>query len=482
MPNGRSQGWGWVRLASPAVPGQRFDRRFPLVVATALAYFVGIGVLVPVLPRYVEEELGGGGAAVGAAVGVFAVSAAALRPWIGRLGDTRGRRVLAVGGCLLAAVSIAGYSLPGGLATLLVLRLVTGAGEAAAFVGAATTAQDMAPPGRRGQAASFFSIAVYGGLGAGPPLGEWVYRHHGPSVAWAVAAGACLVGAALGTRLPRGVVHEVAGSGGAGGPAAGTAGVGREPAGSGTLAAPAGGAAGVAEGTAAGTAGAVPGGAASPAASAAAAGPAEAAGPAVPVGSAGRSGWRGVLHPAALRPGVVLALSACGFAGFGAFVPLYVDEIGVRDAGPALAEYAVIVLVVRILGSLLPDVLGSRTAPLLALVLQGAGLVVLAGWASPTGLYAGTAVFAAGVSLLYPALFPVVVDAAPEHERSQAIATFTLFFDIAMGAGAPLLGLVVTLTDERGAFVAAAVLAAVGFAIHRSTPLPARSDPVARPA
>jgi MFS family permease len=184
------------------------------------------------------------------------------------------------------------------------------------------------------------------------------------------------------------------------------------------------------------------------------------------------------LHPAAFRPGVILFLGASGYAGFSSFVPLYVDEIGLDDAGPAFVEYAVIVLSVRILGSRLPDVLGPRRGPLAALALQSTGLLLMGLWAAPAGLYVATAIYACGVSLLYPALFPVVVDAAPPEERSHAIATFTLGFDLSMGLGAPLLGLVVALTGERGAFVTAGLLSALGFLLHRSTRTPARA-PVA---
>lgn len=384
------------------MPAAAFDRRFAVVVAAAFAYFCGLGVLAPVLPRYVEDELHGGGAAVGLVVGMFAVSAALLRPWVGRVGDRRGRRILVIGGCSVAAASILGYGLPGGLAVLLVLRLVTGAGEAAAFVGAATAAQDLAPAERRGQAASLFSISVYGGLGVGPPVGEWMYRAHGPGAAWAVAAGACAVGAVLALAMPadRTVLRDVG---------------------------------------------------------------ARADRP---------RGWRSSLHPAGLRPGVILALGASGYAGFSSFVPLYVDEIGVADAGPAFVEYAAIVLPVRILGSRLPDRLGARRGPLAALALQAVGLLLMGAWASPAGLYTATAVYAAGVSLLYPALFPAVVDAAPPEERSHAVATFTLFFDLSQGLGAPMLGAVVAVTGERGAFIAAGLLSALGYALHRSAPPP----------
>jgi MFS family permease len=175
------------------------------------------------------------------------------------------------------------------------------------------------------------------------------------------------------------------------------------------------------------------------------------------------------LHPAGLAPGVILALGASGYAGFASFVPLYIDEIDVARAGPVFFEYGVIVLAVRIFASRLPDVLGTRRGPLAALVLQATGLLVMGTWASAFGLYASTAVYAAGVSLLYPALFPAVVDAAPEAERSQAIATFTLFFDLSQGLGAPLLGLIVTLTSERGAFVGAGVLSLLALVIHQRT-------------
>src|SRR5205085_7403077 len=71
---------------------------FVFVTSATLLYFTALGALLPTLPRFVEQKLGGGGLQVGIAVGAFAVSAALLRPWAGRLGDARGRRILVVGG------------------------------------------------------------------------------------------------------------------------------------------------------------------------------------------------------------------------------------------------------------------------------------------------------------------------------------------------------------------------------------------------
>jgi MFS family permease len=177
---------------------------------------------------------------------------------------------------------------------------------------------------------------------------------------------------------------------------------------------------------------------------------------------------RRFFHPAAIKPGLILALSTTGYAGFAAFVPLYVPDLGLGGSGVVFAEYAFAVLAVRIFGARLPDQLGSRRGASIALVLQSTGLAVMCLWMSPVGLYVSTFVYAMGVSLLYPALFPLVVDNAPESERSQAVATFTLAFDISAGFGAFLLGIVVSLSSERWAFGVASILSLAGLLIVRT--------------
>ena len=81
-------------------------------------------------------------------------------------------------------------------------------GEAAVFVGAATAVQDMAPDDRRGEAASYFSVALYAGLAIGPVMGETVFEASGYRAVWWAAAAAATVAAALGTRAPVGTLSE----------------------------------------------------------------------------------------------------------------------------------------------------------------------------------------------------------------------------------------------------------------------------------
>jgi MFS family permease len=178
-----------VRLLTP---------RFLLVVTVGLAYFMSIGMLLPVVPLFVQGPLGGGDLAVGIAVGAFSAGAVLLRPYAGRIGDRWGRKVLIVGGAFTVAVAVVLYLLATNVVLLVGARLLGGVGEAAFFVGAGTMITDLAPSDRRGEAISYWSVAVYGGLAFGPTLGEIVLDNDHYARVWTVSAVLALVAALLG--------------------------------------------------------------------------------------------------------------------------------------------------------------------------------------------------------------------------------------------------------------------------------------------
>ena len=155
-------------------PSRLVSKPFIAVTAAALAFFTYVGMLVPLVPTFISDELGAGELGVGLSLATFAAAAICVRPLIGRLVEHHGRRAVMVGGSLLAGVAGFLCSTVHSLAMLLVLRGVAGIGEAALFVGAATLVADLAPPHRRAEAASYFSVAVFGGLGIGPIIGDAV--------------------------------------------------------------------------------------------------------------------------------------------------------------------------------------------------------------------------------------------------------------------------------------------------------------------
>jgi MFS family permease len=169
------------------------------------------------------------------------------------------------------------------------------------------------------------------------------------------------------------------------------------------------------------------------------------------------------VHPAGLLPGIVLFASIVGMAGFLAFVPLHVLDIGMAGSGVVLAIFAGVVVAIRSIGARLPDVLGHGRAIRIALILSAIGLVVIASWHAALGLVVGAVVLGVGIALLTPSVFAMAVADVPASERSQVMATTSAFIDIAFGAGPLVMGLIAAAYGRPAVFVAGAVIACGGW-------------------
>lgn len=163
-------------------------RPFVIVWVATFGSLLTIGMLLPVLPVYAAGPLGVGNVGVGIAVAASSPTALLLQPIAGRLGDRRGRRPLLVVGCLVLAASVVLYVPASSLTAIVLLRLVGGVGEALLFVASATVVNDLAPASRRGEAVSLYSLAVWGGLAAGPVVGEVLLAEDNYDAVWVVAA------------------------------------------------------------------------------------------------------------------------------------------------------------------------------------------------------------------------------------------------------------------------------------------------------
>ena len=162
--------------------------QFALVTLSGALYFIALGTTIAVLPVFARRDFGADDIGVGIAVGAFAFGAVVLRPFAGRIGDRRGRRPLVIGGAAVVCVSMALYVTATGLPALVGFRLLGGIGEAAFFVGAASMITDLSPEDRRGEAISYWSVAVYGGLAFGPFLGELLLDDTHFDRVWLVSA------------------------------------------------------------------------------------------------------------------------------------------------------------------------------------------------------------------------------------------------------------------------------------------------------
>jgi MFS family permease len=181
-----------------------------------------------------------------------------------------------------------------------------------------------------------------------------------------------------------------------------------------------------------------------------------------------------LFHPAGLLPGILVLCASWGMAGFIPFLPLHAANLGAAGAGPALAIYGGIIVVVRLFGARLPDRLGAGRLTAVALAIIAVGLFLLGVLPGYPGLLAATAVFAVGIALVFPAIISLAIQRVPADERGSVVGTTSVFLDLAFGLAPVAL---TPLADAGGyslAFLVSAVVAAIGVVIIGATRLATR--------
>ncbi len=388
-------------------------RPFVIVSAATFVFFLYVGVQVTLIPRLIEERLGGTEFDIGLNLAAFSVAAIAARPALSTFGARYGLRPMMVYGALLTCSATVASAFVGDRWLLLPLRAVQGVGEAGLFVGGASLINNFSPGHRRAEAASYFSVAVFGGIGVGPiisetvvgPSGEFrngllvaaLFAAFGSVTAWFVPPDAPASGELdIVDEQPRGQTDRQVG----GGPNGSTA-----------------------------------------------------------------SGLARHFHPAAIRPGLVLAFALAGYTAFAAFMPEYAKTVGLSGSEWVFATYSVTCLVLRLVGAKVPERIGLARATSIALAGLVAGLATLAAVPGVAGVFIATVLIAIGVSFNYPSLMAIAVNSVPERERIRVISTFTMFFEVGTVIGALLLGSLAAVTSKRTGFAGGAVLAMVGLAV-----------------
>ncbi|SRR5579864_3578783 len=158
-----------------------------LIGATFLG-FLGIGTVLPALGPHVRHDLGGSDQTVGFVIGIFSFVALASRFASGPLADRRGRKIAFLTGLLSCALAAAAYLAPLRLPGMFLGRILQGFGEACLYTGAAAWAVEIAGIRRSGQALGYVSSGIWGGISAGPALGQWLGSFQHAAITQLVAA------------------------------------------------------------------------------------------------------------------------------------------------------------------------------------------------------------------------------------------------------------------------------------------------------
>jgi MFS family permease len=176
-----------------------------------------------------------------------------------------------------------------------------------------------------------------------------------------------------------------------------------------------------------------------------------------------------LIAPEAVRPGFAVGLASVGYATLAAFIVLLLDARGVGHGATVFAAFAAMIVLARLLAGHLPDRYGPAPVAIGAVLVEAAGLLLIAlAHGLPLALAGGMAM-GGGFSLLNPSLMLIAVGRVSETARGAAMGTYTAFFDAGVGLGAPLAGLAAALTSYEGAFLFAAAVAVCSAALILAT-------------
>jgi MFS family permease len=382
-----------------APPTRLLTPAFARLWVASFLVFLSFYLLLPVLPVY-AARLGLREAAIGFVIGVFALASMILKPWAGWAMDWRGRRGILLAGAGLFTLANACYPATGSAASLLLVRIVHGAGMGLFPTAAVAMVADLAPAPRRGEAMGLFGMAANLALAIGPALA-------GPGETRLGFVGLCGLAtalAALGAGLALGV-RETA-------PAAAR----------------------------------------------------------IPLR------LRELFARATLRPALLTLVLFLPYGAVMGFLPLLALERGAEQPGLFFTLMAVTVLLVRTSAGRLSDRFGRGAVVAPALGMIAASLAVVAIARAPWALYAAGSLFGLGLGGAQPTLMAWATDLVPATDRGKAMATFYTAWELGIGGGQIVFGLLLPTLGFEALFAGEAALALVAAALAaRRFPPMARS-------
>lgn len=188
-------GWGWPAFRAVA-----------MVCAATVCYFAGMGLLIPEVPRFLAGPLHQGDPVVGASVAAFSVAAVLGRMPLVRVGDRLSLRSMLVGGAVMAAAGDLLVAVAPSLASVFVMRVLGGLGDALFYTAAMWAVIGAVRPELVTRAVSGLTACMFAGMLAGPVAGEAIRSAAGYQPVWwaAVLSSAAAAGGAAAPAARRG--------------------------------------------------------------------------------------------------------------------------------------------------------------------------------------------------------------------------------------------------------------------------------------
>ncbi|NDJ16739.1 MFS transporter [Myxacorys almedinensis] len=163
-------------------------RNLGVLFTAGLLFWSSLASLLPTLPPYIKS-IGAADDLLGVVMGSFAVGLLIVRPSLGRMADTRGRKGVLLLGISVAAIAPVCHLLTQSIPVLILVRMFHGVSIAAFTTAYSSLVVDLAPPHKRGELIGYMSLVNPIGMAVGPAMGGFLQAWQGFAPVFFLASG-----------------------------------------------------------------------------------------------------------------------------------------------------------------------------------------------------------------------------------------------------------------------------------------------------
>ncbi|HLB12071.1 MAG TPA: MFS transporter [Dehalococcoidia bacterium] len=178
-----------------------------------------------------------------------------------------------------------------------------------------------------------------------------------------------------------------------------------------------------------------------------------------------RSGWLDLIYRPALLPSITAFSVTLTYGALVTYLPLLAFRSSVNP-GVFFTVYAIFLIMARPLGGKLADAAGRKAAIVPGIAILALGLGILA-FATDMPLFMmAAACYGIGFAFVTPSLMALTVDRAEPEARGAAMGTFSSAFDLGIGLGSILLGLLLEVTSFQVMYLTSAGIAVASLVVY----------------
>lgn len=165
------------------------------------------------------------------------------------------------------------------------------------------------------------------------------------------------------------------------------------------------------------------------------------------------------IEPKALNIAIVVMIAGMGYAAIQAYISAYAKEINLITAASFFfAVYSIAILISRPFTGRIIDIKGENIIVYPALLILAFGFILLSQAHSALILLLSGILIGLGFGNFQSTAQTIAVKVSPFHKMGQATSTFFILFDLGIGLGPYLLGLLEPYIGFRGIYFLASII------------------------